>query len=157
MINQKLKVYTKSTITIVYYKLKSSIFKLFLNDIHIHINFLRRKIQSIFYRLAFLVPNNALPEIKSVFISSNDVICEKNFKSNSEKIVHMKRKNRNETQEFSINKHKDLQKDYRYNNDSWFINLTDKEVPKNVQDLLRLGENFSNPHFVLTFEMLKEV
>ena len=44
----------------LYNNVKKSVFKLFLSDIHIHINFLRRKIKSIYDRLAALVPDNLI-------------------------------------------------------------------------------------------------
>ena len=60
----------------------------------------------------------------------------------------------------NINKHINLE-EFKYNKDPWFINLTDSIIPKNVQDLLRLGDNFYNPIFAnkkeQNFEVLKEM
>ena len=59
-----------------------------------------------------------------------------------------------------INKHINS-KEFTYENDPWFINLTDNIIPKNVQDMLRLGDKLCNPVFAnkkeQTFEVLKEI
>ena len=43
-------------------------------------------------------------------------------------------------------RHKSLP-EFDYNKDPWLVNLSNVTIPHNVQDLLRLGEKFSNPFF----------
>ena len=83
--------------------LKASIFELFVKDIHIHINFLSKKLQSMYDRLAVQVPDNILNEIKIVLNNSNSEIREKNLIKNSNKTAHMQEKIKSKTHLFSTN------------------------------------------------------
>ena len=60
-----------------------------------------------------------------------------------EKISIIKNKTK-QFNDFRVNRHKNLP-EFNYNKDPWLVNLSNFEIPHNVQDLLRLGEKFSNP------------
>ena len=47
--------------------------------------------------------------------------------------------NTKEKRLITLNKHNNL------NSDPWLVNLSNIEIPKNVHDLLKLGDTFSNP------------
>ena len=143
-------------------KLKQSVLNLIIQDIFFHINFLKSQLVKIEHKLFNILPTNIvnfdiMKFQKNFFVQSQVA----NIPKTNEKITFIKNKyNNNNNSSIQINQHKKLAQ-FSYDNDPWLTNLSNTQIPPQVQDLLRLGDDFCNPAFTSkrkqSLEVLKDV
>ena len=131
--------------------IKRSVLKLLVQDIHYHINFLKRKLSKIENNLHTILPRHVFRNIKEFQLKIASQHQTKNISVINQKVEDIQNKTiyNFHQAKFSLKQHKQLP-EFSYNNDPWLTNLSKIQIPNQVQDLLRLGDNFCNPVFTTT-------
>ena len=120
-------------------KFKCSLLNLQIKDISNHINFLKNRVFTTRNELEKCLPQGII-----IDLLKHQIVLNNRFLNNDR--GHMKKLNsaileQSSAQKQNLNLHRVFEKE---KNDPWFVNLTDVQVPDSVQDILRLGKDFSS-------------
>ena len=133
-------------------------------DIHYHLDYLNKKLDSLKIELNKLLPIEVFQNIIEFQLN-----LQKRSNNKKEKTLNKKLSNLKHSQQLDntiqLNKHKENSNNECHENkefkDPWIVNCTDVQIPENVNDVLRLGNNFSSSFLTqkkdMVFEILKDI
>ena len=121
-------------------KLKKSLLNLQIKDIHNHLQYLNNKKEHIQHHLCNVLPQDTSNEI----ITFQDELNKKRLQfhkincNNKIKTILKTNSDKNNNNLLDNIKHKIMDRNYSYDNDPWFVNLSNQQIHNHMQDLLRL-------------------
>ena len=130
---------------------KITLLNLEIQDLHNHLNYLNKQKKNI---EIFLQKNFEIVTYKKIIDYQQNRYRMKNNNNNNNLDTRLKTKldylieNQQNNYLFeNLNQHKRISPEFSYVNDPWLVNLTEVQIPQKIQDLLTLGNQFSNSTF----------